>query len=67
MRAINARLRAIERRQEASKPLRPILVITSTQDAETELAKFRAVRGCEPERVFVIRRASARKGEHGTG
>ncbi len=68
MRAINARLRAIERQREARKPIPPIMVLLPGQDVQARLAEFRRVHGCEPWRVFTIKRASARKdGQHGAG
>ncbi len=58
---LTERIRTLEQRREAAKPIAPILVVTSSQDEATERARFRELHGTEPGMVIVIRRACARK------
>ncbi len=62
MKSIDARLRAIERRQKASKPI-STMVLLPGQDAQARLAEFRRVHGREPLETFIIKRASMRKAD----
>ncbi len=55
MKTIDARLRAIERQREASKPPSPWLVIRSNETEAEALARFKAQHGCEPEPGHIIR------------
>ena len=57
MKRFTERLRVIERKREAAKPLRPCLVIRPGQDEGAELAAFRQAHGADPWRVFCVRRA----------
>lgn len=61
MRELSKRLRKVERQAEARKPVPPILVLLPGHDAAARLAEFRRVHGCEPFRIFNVKRASARK------